>query len=142
MRITCLVKRWDHHTASGGYDRLASAIGAKEVRRSIKNGIASRVAKKIWYQGTKTRAYLLDYQFGDWLAEQRLLAGCLIDRTDVVHVLYGDEQLDLLLRWRKLLHCPLVTTFHLPAERVIQRFTHFQREEVKGINAAVVLAKK
>ena len=33
MRITCLVKRWKHHTASGGYDRLATELGASIVSR-------------------------------------------------------------------------------------------------------------
>ncbi len=83
---------------------------------------------------------MLDYQFGDWLAELRLLARCLVNPPDVVHVLYGDEQLDLLLRWRRLLRCPLVATFHLPADRVKGRFEFFQREEIKGIDAAIVLA--
>jgi hypothetical protein len=27
MRVACLTKRWDQHTESRGYDRLASAIG-------------------------------------------------------------------------------------------------------------------
>jgi glycosyltransferase involved in cell wall biosynthesis len=55
--------------------------------------------------------------------------------------LYGDEQLDLILRWRKLLRCPLVVTFHLPGQRVAKRFELYQAEEIKGIDAAIVLAK-
>jgi glycosyltransferase involved in cell wall biosynthesis len=141
MRVTALVKRWHHHTASGGYDRLAYAIGATVIKRKELSGIPSRVARKIWNVRTDTTAYLLDYRFEDWLAEQQLLVRCLVDPPDVVHVLYGDEQLDLLLRWRKLLRCPLIVTFHLPAERVSRRFEYFQSEEINGIDAAIVLAR-
>jgi glycosyltransferase involved in cell wall biosynthesis len=141
MNVTCLVKRWPHHTTSGGYDRLASAIGSTVVKRNVSNGIASRITKKIWWRRTNTRAYLLDYQFDDWLAEQRLLIKCLVKPPDVVHVLYGDEQLDLLLRRRRMLRCPLVATFHLPGKQVIRRFEDFQSEETKGVDAAIVLAR-
>lgn len=140
MRNTCLVKRWKHHTPSGGYDRLAQALGAMEVRRSAPQGVAWRVAKKLWYEFSTSRKFMLDYQFGDWLAEQRIIAKCLVDPPDVVHVLYGDEQLNLLLRWRKLLRCPLVATFHLPADRVIGRFERFRRQDAERIDATIVLA--
>ena len=141
MHVACLVKRWHHHSASGGYDRLASAVGATVIKRNELSGITARAAKKLWWRLTNTSAYLLDYQFEDWLAEQRLLIRCLVNPPDVVHVLYGDEQLDLLLRRRQMLNCPLIVTFHLPAERVIQRFEYFQSEEIKGIDAAIVLAR-
>ncbi|SDT59682.1 glycosyltransferase family 4 protein [Bradyrhizobium canariense] len=141
MRITCLVKRWDHHTDSGGYDRLASAVGAKVIKQKRLTGNKSRVVKKLWSSVANTDAYLLDYRLEDRLAEQRLLAGSMVNPPDVVHVLYGDEQLDFLLRWRSLLRCPLVATFHLPAERTAPRFEHFQAKEIKGIDAAIVLAR-
>ena len=153
MRIVCLSKVWDHHTASGGYDCLASAVGAKIIKRNAsvfgantvgRNkpiGIASRIAKKLWHRSTNSGSYMLNYQFEDWLAEHHLLLRCLVDPPDVVHVLYGDEQIDLLLRWRSFLRCPLVVTFHIPAEQVAQRFEHFQSKEIKGIDAAIVVAK-
>jgi glycosyltransferase involved in cell wall biosynthesis len=141
MRITCLVKRWDHHTESGGYDRLASAVGAKAIRQKRLTGNKARVVRRLWNSLANTNAYLLDYRLEDRLAEQQLLARSLVNPPDVVHVLYGDEQLDFLLRWRSLLRCPLVATFHLPAERTAPRFEHFQAEEIKGIDAAIVLAK-
>ena len=34
MDIVCLAKRWQHHTASGGYDRLAQEVGAMIVQRT------------------------------------------------------------------------------------------------------------
>jgi glycosyltransferase involved in cell wall biosynthesis len=58
-----------------------------------------------------------------------------------VHVLYGDEQLDVLLRHRSMLSAPLVATFHLPVSRVAERFERFQRDLLKGIDAAVVVSR-
>ena len=141
MRVTCLVKRWYNFTPSGGYDHLASAVDATVIRRTELNGVASQIARKIWNRWTNTGSYLLDYRFEDWLAEWRLLTKYLLVPPDVVHVLFGDEQLDLLLRRRALLRCPLVATFHLPATRVVRRFEHFQPNEIKGIDAAIVLAR-
>jgi hypothetical protein len=101
MHVTCLVKRWGHHTPSGGYDRLASEVGANIIARREVAGIFSQIAKKIWSSDTKTRIYLLDYQFGDFLAEIAVLTRGFFKPPDVLHVLYGDEQLDQLLRCRR-----------------------------------------
>jgi glycosyltransferase involved in cell wall biosynthesis len=140
MRVTCLVKRWEHHTASGGYDRLASEVHANIIKREGVNGLSAKVARKIWWKYTATGAYLMDYQFGDWLAEIRALAMATLSPPDILHVLYGDEQLDQLIRFRGLLRCPLVASFHLPSERVARRFELFQPDVGNKIDAAVVLA--
>ena len=34
MHVSCLAKRWHHHTASGGYDRLAPETGATVFERT------------------------------------------------------------------------------------------------------------
>jgi glycosyltransferase involved in cell wall biosynthesis len=142
MRVTCLIKRWQHHTTSGGYDHLASAVGATAIKRhEFSKNISRKVSRKIWNRWSNTGAYLEHYQFEDWFAEQQLLITCLVNPPDVVHVLYGDEQLDFLLRWRRLLRCPLVATFHRPAQRIAKRFEYFQSKEIKGIDAAIVLAR-
>jgi glycosyltransferase involved in cell wall biosynthesis len=141
MHVTCLVKRWDHHTESGGYDRLASAIDGTTLRQRRLTGDAARVSKRLWNSVANTNNYLLDYRLEDRLAELRLVAKSLINPPDVVHVLYGDEQLDFLLRWRSWLRCPLVASFHLPAERTAPRFEHFQAGLIRGIDAAILLAR-
>jgi glycosyltransferase involved in cell wall biosynthesis len=142
MRVACLVKRWQHHSTSGGYDHLATAVGATTVIKRLElSQDMSKASGKIWNRFSNTGAYLEHYQFEDWWAEQQLLIKCLIDPPQAVHVLYGDEQLNLLLRWRRLLRCPLIVTFHLPAQRVVKRFEDFQSEEIKGIDAAIVLAQ-
>jgi glycosyltransferase involved in cell wall biosynthesis len=141
VQVTCLAKRWSHHTSSGGYDRLGSAVGARIIKRESPKGTLGRVAQKIWRRYTKTSSYLIDYQFGDWLAEIEILSTSFLRSPDVLHVLYGDEQLDLLLRWRALLRCPLVVSFHLPADRVSQRFDVIQAGLGNNVDAAIVLAR-
>jgi glycosyltransferase involved in cell wall biosynthesis len=141
MRITCLVKRWKHHTASGGYDRLATELGASIVSRGELSGLTWRVGRKIFNNTIGGKSYLLDYRFEDWLAEQQALMRGFIRPPDALHVLYGDEQLDLLLRYRSALRCPLVATFHLPAGRVGERFEEIQSAELRRLDAAIVLAK-
>lgn len=141
-RVVCLTKRWHHHTASGGYDRLAVELQAQSVSRQ--NWIGSlrlRVLRKAWQAETRTRDYLLDYQFGDLLAEFRALAICRRDPPDALHVLYGDEQLDLLLRYRSLLRGPLVASFHLPPARCAQRLEIHQKALGPRLDAAIVVSR-
>lgn len=140
MKITCLVKRWSHHTPSGGYDRLAQALNATIVRRLRVPGVPPSLAGKIERRLAGPDKHLLDYQLGDWLAELLIIAKNQFQPTDVVHVLYGDEQLNLLLSWRKLLKGALVASFHLPSNRTAGRFEVLQRQISKNVDAAIVLA--
>jgi glycosyltransferase involved in cell wall biosynthesis len=140
MRVTCVVKRWSHHTASGGYDRLAAAVGANVIARKRLPGLFGKAANKVWWHLTPMKDYLRDYQIGDWLAELQALATTSFKPPDVLHVLYGDEQLDQLIRWRNLLRCPLVATFHVPPEDAAHRFDKYQKGLAKGIDVAVVVA--
>jgi glycosyltransferase involved in cell wall biosynthesis len=140
LRVMCLVKRWENHTTSGGYDQLAKAVGGEVVLRRTGRGIFRRVRARLWRQFFP-KMYLLDYRFDDWLAEMCVLGRSWWRPPDVVHVLYGDEQLDLLLRRRQFLSCPLIVTFHLPPHRVRERFEETQRHLVSGIDLAVVVAR-
>jgi glycosyltransferase involved in cell wall biosynthesis len=140
MGITCLVKHWHHHTPSGGYDRLADALDATIVRRPALGGVPATLATKIWRRLAKPSAHLLDYQLGDWLAEIRIIATNQLRPDQVIHVLYGDEQLNLLLQWRKLLRSSLVVSFHLPSDQVAARFEVSKQQLSKSIDAAIVLA--
>ena len=142
IRVMVLTKRWSHHTDSGGYDRLAQAVGAEVVRRSAPSRWSwRRLARWWWRKHTQTPRYLLDYQYEDLLAERNLLRQAGLRGPEVIHVLYGDEELDLLLRQRSQLPCPLVATFHLPGQRVRHRFEFFHKDLLNGINAAVVVSR-
>ncbi len=142
IRVITLTKRWAHHTASGGYDRLAPWLGKEVVPRPpLSRWFWSRLARSRWRKKTSVPKYLLDYEYEDFRAEQMLLRKARTSRPDVVHVLYGDEQLDFLLRARARLPCPLVATFHLPGRRAKDRFEIFHKDFLNGINAAVVVSR-
>lgn len=141
MRIVCLSKRWPHHTASGGYDRLAREIGATVVQRRGRAGLLDRAWRKLGRTIFGENLHLLEYSYEDLVAELRLLAKSWLRRPNVVHALYGDDQVDLLVRARRLLPCPLVASFHLPAFRLADRFECIRKYLVAGIDAAVVVSQ-
>jgi glycosyltransferase involved in cell wall biosynthesis len=141
MKVVYLTKRWSHHTLSGGYDRLARETNAVVVTRDERSGLLHRIRRRLWYLRSRRHRYLLDYWYEDLLAEQRLLADAQVKKPDVVHVLYGDEQLDFLLGARRLLPCPLVASFHLPSRQVANRFERYQRHLLTRLDAAVVVSR-
>jgi len=142
IRVMALTKRWSHHTTSGGYDHLAQAVGAEIVWRPARSRWWwHRLARSWWRKHTQISRYLLDYQYEDLRAERNLLRQARLRRPEVVHVLYGDEELDLLLRQRSRLPCPLVATFHLPGQRARERFESFHKDLLNGIDAAVVVSR-
>lgn len=139
MRITCVVKRFDHHTESGGYDRLAAAVGANVIVRKDISGPLNTVANGIWRRLTPKKGYYTDYQFADWLAEVQALTVGYLKPPDVMHVLYN-SQINLLIKRRGLLRCPLVVTFHSPFDEPgPHRFDAYPKG--LGVDAAVVVAR-
>lgn len=139
MNVMYLVKRWEHHTRSGGYDVLANAPGARAVTRPDVKGLSGFVSRQIWKR-TVDKSHLLDYRNEDWLAELKLLVRGLNGWPDVVHVLYGDEQLNVLLNYRRLLRCPVVATFHLPTSRTTERFEADHERILGGVDFAIAIS--
>ena len=84
MRVIYLSKRWEHHTPSGGYDRMAEETGAEVVRRSMLRGLARRIACKLWRRISESKPFLLDYRCEDWLAEWQTIVRARLRR----HPLY------------------------------------------------------
>src|ERR1700730_9136257 len=91
MRVTCIVKRVSHHTASGGYDRLAAAVSANVIMRKQIPGLFGKAANKICRYLTPKKNYIPDYQVGDWLTELEALAAGFFRPPDVLHVLYNSQ---------------------------------------------------
>ena len=140
MRVLYLTKRWSHHTKSGGYDQLARNHGNSEITRVSCRGFTLRCLRAVWRRSYHVSPYLLDYTFEDFLAEYKALAASWIIREDILHALYGDEQLVILLRFRSLLPCPIVATFHLPTWRVMERFKKRQLHELRRLDGAIVVS--
>jgi glycosyltransferase involved in cell wall biosynthesis len=111
------------------------------VQREVPPGLLHRIQRRFWYLRSLRHRYLLDYWYEDLLAEQRLLAKAQAEKPDVVHVLYGDEQLDFLLHSRPLLPCPLVASFHLPSCQVMDRFERYQKHLLTRLDAAIVVSR-
>lgn len=133
-------KRWAHHTKSGGYDQLARRCGTTEVGRPSCSGFAMRTLRAAWRRLYVASPYLLDYRFEDFLAEVKTVLSARLRGVDIVHALYGDEHLNILLSARRLLPCPLVATFHLPSTRVVERFEKGQFEKLRRLDGAIVVS--
>jgi glycosyltransferase involved in cell wall biosynthesis len=140
MRILCLSKRWKHHSSSSGYDRLPAAVGAIELRRRLLPLILSKVVQISRKALSLDPPHLIDYRYEDLRAEREVLAMAEKIRPDIVHVLHGDEQLDLLLRTDKRLPCPLVVSFHLPTFRSEVRFNSLDAKALSRIDGVILLA--
>jgi glycosyltransferase involved in cell wall biosynthesis len=138
VRVICLVKRFDHHTASGGYDRLAAAVGAHVIAPAKIPGLFGKAANSIWRNVTPNKGHFAGYKVDDWLAELQALATGVFWPPDLLHVFYN-SQIYLLIKWRKLLRCPLIVTFHAPFEDPgPHRFDAYPSG--LGIDVAVVVA--
>jgi glycosyltransferase involved in cell wall biosynthesis len=141
VHVVCLAKRWEHHARASGYNRLVDFLDVRTVSRAQLASEAAKLAARLWdYRFGKKRSYMFDYHLGDRLAEEKAFWLALTLRADVVHALYGDEQLDLLLRRAWLLPGHLVATFHLPAEHSRDRFEKLQRDELRRLSGALVVA--
>ena len=142
MTIIILEKRWTHHTEGGGYDQLGKFLGAHRVQRPHTCSLPGKVAGKVWehFFSDKVSVNLLDYRFNDRIAEEKAFWLAMATRARIVHVLYGDEQLNILLRRASLLPGHLIATFHLPAEQTRERFEHNQKVALSKLSGAVVVA--
>ena len=141
MKLVILGRRWQHHTAAGGYDRLAQYLDGDLVSPQPLRGAIPGLARSLFRRFNRVDRYLVDYRLEDLVTELRIARMAMQGGADLVHCLYGDEQLDLLLRWRHRLNCPLVATFHLPPSRIRDRFDIFHKRHLGGLDAAAVVSQ-
>jgi len=106
--------------------------------------LPAKIAGKAWeyFCSDEVNINLFDYNFSDRIAEEKAFWLAQTTRAGIVHVLYGDEQLNILLRRASLLPGHLIATFHLPAERTRERFEHNQKVELNKLSGAVVVASR
>jgi len=121
--VYILTKRYSHHSLSSGFDRLADYIDCTRMEQKSL-GLLAKLAKKTIHRYWQKDPDLIEYfyQYADFISEQRALLYSWQNKHRICHVLYGDEQLDLLLKKRHLLRTKLIATFHLPFDRSVNRF--------------------
>lgn len=138
-----LTKRWEHHTHSGGYDRVADYLdGEKIVSRSsdIKNNSLSH---RLWNYLVPSSRSVNHYHPSDFYAEMKIFKKSFMQGFDVIHALYGEDQLNFLLRFKERLRSKLIGSFHMPMEseyvqRAIKR-NHYNN--LQHLDAAIVVSK-
>ena len=141
MKLLAVGKRWGHHTESGGYDRLLDFIDCEVVQRVQRSekSVFEKILTRSWDRSWKPPS-LIDYRYDDLLTERRVLLRTLTTKVDVVHSLYGDEQLDLLLRQRSLLRSKLIATFHFPWFRCEPRFERQREMLIQSVDHFVTVS--
>jgi glycosyltransferase involved in cell wall biosynthesis len=140
VRTLALVKRWEHHSPSAGYDTLARHLDAKIIRRGNSSTLLSKLARNTIDHGWKSPRHRLDYRYADLQVERSAIWYAAFGGFSITHCLYGDEQLDLLVRYRKLLKSHLVATFHLPWEQSKTYFHYFHDSLVNGLDGAIAVS--
>lgn len=139
-----IIKRWSHHTKSGGYDRLCDDIPSTSVYvqknkniplRSIRNRLRGKFLPSTKYSNT--------YRAKDVLAELNVFYKSLHKTTSIVHAIYAEDQLNYLLTYRNRLQAALTGTFHLPAEsEFFQRvYQAGYTKRYSNLDAAIVVSK-
>src|SRR5690625_7160590 len=96
FKTLMLVKRWDHHTASGGYSRLEEEIGQGKI---IKPGrsprlLSERNSRRVLYKLLPSARFINRYTFSDMLAELKVLYEIRRRNYSVIHSLYAEDQLN------------------------------------------------
>jgi glycosyltransferase involved in cell wall biosynthesis len=137
-------KRWRHHTASGGYDQLCDFIEGKTVLvKKERNYPFKEVREGVRKRLFPSTAYANHYRRADFMAELKTLALQRRYQQPLVHAIYAEDQLNLLLKYRNWLNAALVGSFHLPED------SGFMRRLIRGnysdkythLDAAIVMSQ-
>lgn len=138
-QVICLTKRFPHHTQSGGYDALARYLNAIEISRPALASLSGRAWNKAWTLRHAHHAIHPRYEFADRLVEEQAFWTAWRHRSGIIHALYGDEQIDVLLRRISLLPGKLVLTLHLPLNQIRQTFSRYPDEIMRRLGGVVVV---
>jgi len=118
LQIVTLSKRWNHHTKSGGYDRLKEEIDSINIHPIQKKNyfFSEDIRRKVLRRIMPSVQNANRYSLKDLAAEIRAIITIKKCNADVLHALYGEDQLNILLKYRNRVHCAMVATYHLPVE--------------------------
>jgi len=140
-----LAKRWAHHTPSGGYDKICkeldfpSVFVHKKMYAEYYNTIRRRFKRHL----LPSSRFVNSYGLQDLLGEMNVFYKARKFGYSLVHSIYAEDQLNLLLDYRNKLPAALVGSFHLPYESdFIQKVvgSGFQKRFM-NIDAAMVVSR-
>ena len=147
LKILSYVKRWGHHTQSGGYDRLADFTGSDIQKtealswiRASQKGFPKLLVKLM----IPSANFSNHYHFKDAAAERKMMKKSTAESYDLIHALYAEDQLNFSLSKRHIIKAALVGTFHLPMEsQFMQKMKRYNKlERYKNLDAIVVLSSE
>jgi glycosyltransferase involved in cell wall biosynthesis len=118
---------------------LADYLGASVIRRPVLSSFTGRVAEKLWNYRYGSRAIHPHYRLEDRIAEESVYWKMLTKRIDIVHALYGDEQIDRLLRRSRFSAARLVLSFHYPLARLRHIFRGVPQASLDRIGGIVAV---
>lgn len=140
-QTTCPVrfvsKRWSHHSAHSGYDRIVDYMGTLvrplDRTKLSSRWIPDRVAMR-FVDRAKVRGYDLDSFYHEWKASRDMFSR--LPRA-VYHVLYGDDMYRYLWMAGRLTRHRLVVSYHLPPNALRARLGH--TDHLRRADAIVVV---
>ena len=144
LKIVTLSKRWKHHSKSGGYDQLIQTINSTDIypAQKTKHVFHADFRRKMLRKLMPSVQHLNGYQLKDLSAELRSMIAVKREQADLLHALYGEDQLNLLLRFRNRIDCALVASYHLPAESTYMKRASVtgSLDRLSGLDAAIVMS--
>lgn len=145
LKPLLFAKRWAHHTPSGGYDRLCREIGYPSVFVNKNKNISffRSIRKRLKPHLLPSSRYVNMYGLNDLTGELKVFYKTRKYGYSLVHSIYAEDQLNLLLDYRSNLKAALVGSFHLPFESLfIQKVlgSGYQKRYSR-IDAAMVVSR-
>lgn len=145
LKTLMLVKRWGHHTKSGGYSRLRTEIPHSKIiqPRAFSNYIHKKSGRKVLNRLLPSTKHINLYNIGDFIAELNIFYEASRRPYALVHSLYAEDQLNILLTNKRRLKTPLLGTFHLPPEsNYMRRVLKAEKmERFRNLDGAIAVSR-
>ncbi|WP_234571732.1 glycosyltransferase family 4 protein [Rhodohalobacter sp. 614A] len=142
LKSITLTKKWGHHTKSGGYDKITDYLSGEKVVTGKSKIQRFSLSHKSWKYLVPSSRFVNHYEPVDFFSELKILRKTFRSDFDIIHVLYAEDQLNFLLKFRKYLDCSLIATFHMPASsKYVQKAIsagHYRN--FKKLDAAIVVS--
>lgn len=122
-RVVYIKKKYEHHSSSSGYDRILHYLSKPLIIEPQTN------SPSLFNILKKTKVFIKEpwaygYNFGSLISEIKAVLLAHLKNADILHFIYGEEQVSLLTQHRKVFNKKIIGTFHLPEEKY-DRFNDF-----------------